>query len=108
MERKKLYEVECHRTNISPKSFYTYCRKQVELRTNGQVSLDCWLDRFEDWETPLQTCNIRNYHEDWDEPTLEICKVESFDRQMYLEGAYNFIMEWFDGNGYMYMVEFER
>ena len=108
MKRNKIYEVECNRTNVSPRQFYTYCLKQIRQRTDGRASLLDWLDDFDSWLEPIQTYNVRNYHEDWDEPALEICKAEPLDRQFYLDGAYNFIMEWFDGHGYMYLVEFER
>ena len=104
---RKLYEVEVNRTNISPKQFFTYCKKEAARRTNGLVDLEAWIS-FDEWVNPIQPCNDRWYHDDWKPAAIEICKSEPYDVQWYLSNAYNFIFEWFDGHGYLYAVEFER
>ena len=106
----KRYEVEMMRTNVTPKEFYSYCKREFSRRTGGQDGLGNWLDDYETWSNPLSQSNIRTFHEDWDEPKLEICRILPFDFQQCLEGSYNFIMEfnfWDDrtGTGYMYAYE---
>lgn len=102
---KIIYEIETQRTNISPKQFFSHCRRTYEKKTGGKYF---WIDSFDLWDNPPIRTNSRNKHEDWDNPQLEICKVLPLEYQYYLEGEYNFIMEWFDGHGYMYLVEYER
>lgn len=104
MERGKIYEVETQRTNISANQFFSHCRRTYEKKT-GQMF---WLEDFEQWVNPLQPGRSEARHEDWDIPQREICKTMPYDWQFYLQGEYNFIMEWFDGNGYMYAVEWDR
>ena len=58
------------------------------------------------------TNNSYDKHLDWDDPKTEICKIQPYEMQFYLEGSYNFIMEfqfWDDktGNGYLWMVELD-
>ena len=112
MKGKKLYEVECDRTNISPRQFYTYCKKRFEQKTGN--TLDMWIDSFDDWEHPVQVYDDeymntwKRWDGDEDGPAREICKIKPFEIQLFLAGSYNFIMEWFDGHGYMFAVEFER
>ena len=40
-----IYEIEIQRTNIPPKQFFTYCKKQSEKHG---LDLESWLD-FENW-----------------------------------------------------------
>lgn len=101
---KIMYEVECNRNNISPRQFFTYCKRQFAKKG---YDLESWT-YYEDWEKPIQESDNKWKHEDWDVPALEICKTKPYDIQFYLQGAYNFIMEWFDGHGYMYAIEYER
>lgn len=108
MEKK--YEIEIHRSNVTPKQFFEYCKEQMEKRTGE--TLDNWIESYEEWETPTMPCNSTCKHEDWDKPTSEVCKLMSFDWHLFLQKTYNFIMEFeFDterkGHGYMYAVEFE-
>lgn len=100
---KKIYEIEIQRRNISPRSFFTYCDKQMKKKCG--VGLDCWLDDYDDWARESNGYNTRT--ED------EICKCLPYDVQMFARDGYNFIMEFqFDddkkGYGYLYAVEFER
>lgn len=106
----KLYEIECQRTNITPKQFFEYCRKQAEKKG---IDIEMWID-CEDWIKPINPEEYHTYiHEDLEKPQREAIKRLPYDTQYYLQGAYNFIMEFqFDtdtkGCGYMYAMEFER
>ena len=106
---RKLYEIEIQRSNISPKQFFTYCKKHLESKG---LDIENWVD-FENWESPITPCNETSNHEDWETPQKEICKLQPYDYQLFLAGAYNFIME-FDfyddtkGFGYLFMTEYER
>lgn len=109
---KKRYEVEMMRRNVTPKEFYSYCQREFSRRTGGQDGLGNWLDDYSTWSNPTIQGNTRSNHEDWAEPKLEICKVMPFDFHQYLDGSYNFIMEftfWDDkvGFGYLYAYEME-
>lgn len=104
----KKYEVECQRTNVTPKAFFEYCRKQAAKKG---LDIECWTD-FENWVNPLVPEEFHTYkHETWEVPAYEAVKYMPYDLQMYLEKTYNFIMEFeFDtetkGHGYMYAMEF--
>lgn len=100
----KTREVEIMRTNISARQFYTYCKKRLAEKIGDDI--ENWTE-FEEWVSPKYPCNIYNKHEDWEKPQREILKIQSYEIQEYLQGAYNFILEWNDGIGYMYHVEFE-
>lgn len=107
---KTMYEVEVDRTNISPKAFFNYCAKQ--MKKHG-ADMECWAD-YDSWADENQQ-TYRNVwlHEDWDEPCKEILSSAPYQMQLFLSGAYNFILEFeFDsdkkGTGYLYAVEFER
>lgn len=52
----KLYEHEIERTNITPKQFFTYCKKQLEKKG---INLEDWVD-FESWvdSFPLVTAHL--------------------------------------------------
>ena len=103
---KTMYEVECQRTNITPKAFFEYCRKQMAKKG---FDIECWAD-FEHWSNPIEKTP---YHTNKTEESTEIIKIMPYDLQYYLSKAYNFIMEFqFDtdtkGCGYMYATEFKR
>ena len=107
---KKMYEVECQRTNVTPKAFFEYCRKQ--LLKKG-LEIESWSD-FEYWSNPIEQSEYHtNVYKNEDETIREIIKVMPYDLQYYLRNAYNFIIEFqFEtetkGYGYMYAMEFER
>lgn len=106
-----MYEIEIQRTNISPKQFFTYCKKEMEKRTG--TSLQVWCDSFQEWSSDKNECALETNHEDWEIPVKEICKTKAYEWQMFFGNAYNFIMEFqFDdenkGFGYLFAVEFER
>lgn len=105
-----LYEVEIQRTNISPKSFFTYCVKQ--MKKHG-ADIECWAE-YDSWANENQIPYRNEWlHKDWDEPSREILSGAPYQMQLFLSGAYNFILEFeFDtdkkGHGYCYAVEFRR
>lgn len=106
---EKIYEVECQRNNVTPMEFWNYCKKRTEAKS-GYL----WLDDFSDWESPLRPEEYHvNEHKDWESPQKEALKFKPFDCQMFLQNAYNFIMEFeYDtetrGHGYLYVVEYGR
>ena len=100
-----MYEFETQRTNVSPREFWRWTCNEFKKRTGRDFE---WIDNFEDWEAPIYPGTIRVTHNDWDPPLREICKVQELDFQYYLQASYNFIMEWFDGTGYCYAIEYER
>ena len=95
----KLYEFETNRTNISAKQFYSYVAREFKKRTGQDFG---WLDDFNTWANPFMPSSHRN------PDTKEICQNLPYNYHMYLQNAYNFIMEYDDGHGYCYAVEFER
>ena len=105
-----MYEVECQRTNVTPKAFFEYCRKQLAKKC---VDIECWTD-FEYWNEPLETSPMHTIeHENENGTFKELIKNMPRDLQYYLQKSYNFIMEFeFDtetkGHGYMYAIEYER
>ena len=107
---KALYQVECQRTGVTPRTFYSYCKSQAAKKG---LDIEVWAT-FADWtdEAINNPYSVSN-HDDWDEPQREIYKTMPYDWQMYLQGSYNFILEFqFDdettGYGYMYAFEIER
>ena len=99
---KKTAEIEIQRTNISARQFYTYCKKRLAEKVG--IDIECWAE-YEDWANPRETFSITSNHEDWDEPKREIVKIQPYEMQEYLQGVYNFIMEWNEGVGYLYHAE---
>lgn len=107
---KKLYEVESNRYFKSVNSFFEYC---VKFCAKHNIKLTDWIESLEQFESPSQWCNDRNNHDDLEMPSREICKMQPYQWQIYLQDSYNFIMEFdfFDencGHGYLYLVEYER
>ena len=106
---KKYVEIE--RTNITPKQFWSYCKREIKRRAD--MNLEDWCESYEEWSTPTQETNHRWQHKDWDVPTTEICKTMPYNWQLFLRYQYNFIME-FDfldfrtGCGYLYLSESRR
>lgn len=106
MEKKAtLYEYETQRTNITPKAFFGHVKR--ELKRKCGIDLAMWCDNFDAWSKRdgLPSTNTRT--------TTEVCKTLPFEWQFFLQGAYNFILEfdfWDDktGFGYCYIHEYER
>lgn len=107
---KKMYEIECQRTNVTPKEFFEYCKKQAAKKG---LDIECWTD-FEHWSNPIAKANYHTNEIENEEGTFrETIKIMPYDLQYYFQKAYNFIMEFqFDtdtkGFGYMYAMEYER
>ena len=102
----KTYEFEMMRTGVSAKSFWNLANKKYEEKTG--MTLEAWIDSFEDWKKPFQEFDINAKHEDWDEPLREVSHCHPFTYQVYLQNGYNFILEWDDGFGYIYVIEYNR
>ena len=100
--------VEIERNNVTPKEFWSYCRREVKRRTG--MNLEDWCESYEAWSEPTQEANDRWHHEDWDVPVMEVCKMMPYNWQLFLGYQYNFIME-FDfwdfrsGYGYLYLLD---
>ena len=108
--KKKLYEIESNRYFKNVESFFSYCERFCEKHN---IKLTDWIESLEHFIEPLQKCNSKDKHEDWEQPQTEICKMQPYEWQLFLQDNYNFIME-FDfmdkksGHGYLYIVEYER
>lgn len=102
---KKLCEIELNRYFKNVNTFYTYAEKMC--KKHG-IELRDWMESLDQFINPLQKCNSRNNHDGM----TEICKMQPYDWQLFLQNTYNFIMEFdfFDensGHGYLYIVEYE-
>jgi len=100
--KKKLYEIETNRHFKNVEAFYKHCEKFCEKHG---ISLDMWMDSFEQFVNPIQKSNSRT--------STEICKMQPYEHQIFLRDNYNFIMEFDffgekDGFGYLYIVEYDR
>lgn len=109
MEKKKLYEIEIMRTGVTPREFFSYCKREFLRRCPGE-SMDNWMDDFREFCAPSAEFNSHNRYDDG---SYEICKAKPYDWQLFYSGAYNFIMEFnFDddkrGWGYLYCIEYKR
>ena len=99
--------IETNRTNITPKAFWNHVNKLLDKHNIGM-----WFDNFDSWANPCEQCNSRCKHEDWENPQYEICKSLPFEHHYFLEGAYNFIMEfeYYDdkrGHGYFFLKDMQ-
>ena len=108
---KKLYEIECHRSNITPKEFFNYCKKTCHKKG---VELEGWLDGFEEWSTPYMPYDTRTTeHKDGETSYIETTKILPYNFHLFYEKFHNFYLE-FDfytdkkGFGYFYVVEYDR
>ena len=101
--------VEAQRRNVTPRQFYTYCKKQAEKKG---ITLEDWTT-YNDWtDSAINNPYSRNYHEDWNQPKIEEHKAVFLDWHIYLQGEYTFTFEFtYDDNdsttgwGYMYIFE---
>lgn len=110
---KKIYEVEVERNNISPRQFFSYCARQFKQKTGQDLS--CWVEDYSAWSDPVHPEPYHRYEHNWgDEKATEVVKYMPYDWQLFLSGAYNFIMEYEFGStdkngwGYFYALEYER
>lgn len=101
-------KIRCCRTNISPKSFFTYCKKQCIKKG---INLEDWVT-YDNFADPLATgvwhiCK----HEELNESKRKLYKRFPFKYQCFLEDSYNFIIEFqfYDNKkcrGYLYLEEY--
>lgn len=101
---KVMYEFETNRMISSPRKFHTWVKNELKKRTG--VELEAWMDDFGTWSDPVPVNRV--YENALGDGKKEICKMLPYEWQLYRKGEYNFIMEWDDGHGYCYIVEFER
>lgn len=97
----KIYEVEIQRNNVSPKQFFSYCKKQFKKRTGIDFS---WIESFEEWASPA-------YQSHYSQSGIDTNIVKPFEYHLFERCSFNFIMEFtFDednmGYGYMYAIEY--
>lgn len=108
---EKLYEVEIERNNVTPRQFFSYCKRKM---IGKGADITAWVDSYETWANPTAPEESHtNSHENCDVPLIETIKYMPYDMHLYLQNNYNFIMEFeFDedktGHGYMYCVEYKR
>ena len=108
--KKKLYEIESNRYFKNVESFYAYCERFCKKHN---IELTDWMESLEQFVNPINRCNSRDEHKDWEQPQKEICKIQPYEWQLFLQDSYNFIME-FDftdeksGHGYLYLIEYKR
>ena len=100
---RKKYEIEIQRSGISPKRFFTYCKKQLEKKGHD---IYMWFDSYEGWSSPYDRCEWTKT----DNGKITSFRSYEFQHQIYDSESYNFIME-FDfydeknGFGYLYLSE---
>lgn len=106
MKKKKRYEFEYDRYISSPEKWYDYCQRML---SKHNFDIEDWIDKESFIDYKYGHCNDKWVREKSDGIIeTEICKLMPCEIQLYLSTTYNFIMEWFDGHGYLYIVEFER
>ena len=103
--RPILYEVECERHTDSPREFYSYCNRR--LKAKAGMSIEDWVD-YNYWADQNHHYYNKTEHSDWDDPEIEVIKEYPYEVQLFLSNNYNFILEWDNGHGYMYVKEYER
>lgn len=101
MEKKKLYEFECNTNSMTARQFFNYVNREFKKRTGENFG---WLDDFDTFSSPYIQSNSRRREAGQLE---EICVLLPFATHLYLRDTYNFIMEYDDGHGYCYAVEYE-
>lgn len=106
----KLYEIECQRSNVTPKEFYNYCKKSCKKKG---INFEEWCENFEQWSNPSYPQERYEItHEDEETHQIESLKILPYDIHLFLQRTYNFIFEFdFDtdkrGFGYFYLTEFK-
>lgn len=105
------YQLERKRSNITLQEFYWQCKTDLKRRFSRDI--EDWIE-YAEWSNPTYPEEFhRTEHENEDGTQTEIYKFQPYDVNMYLQGIYNFIMEFeFDtdkkGHGYMYVVEYKK
>lgn len=83
---QKNYEVECQRTNVTPKAFYEYCRKQSNKKG---LDIESWVE-FDSWINPNSPEKYHiNKHEDWEIPQIEGLGLMPYEWHLFLQNSYN-------------------
>lgn len=111
---KKVNEVEIQRSNITPREFYWYCKKELKRKTG--LSLEDWIS-YQDWVSPgpALKCETHKNEHQFDDGTTQVehVKYQPYNMQIYVSDTYNVILEfdfWDDriGCGYFYHTEYEE
>ena len=106
MKKKIRYEYEYNRFISSPEKWFDYCKRML---AKHNINLEDWVDELDFIDRPYGHCNDKWEREKRDGIIeVEICKYMPCEIQLYLSTLYNFIMEWDDGHGYLYIVEYEN
>jgi len=97
-------EFEAQRHYITPKAFYSYCKRQAAKKG---IDLEMWVD-FDEWVKPSSITPPHTNRYEWGQ--VETICLQPFEMQLYLSDTYNCIFEfdfWDDktGNGYCYIAE---
>lgn len=98
-------QIECVRGNVTPREFFTYCKRQAEkkgLDIEDQLS-------FDEWANPSVIEYRHKFNEDGSPLRAEMYASTPYNYQIFSEGIFNFILEFdFDtsskGHGYMMWV----
>lgn len=100
--------LESSRSNITPKDFFNYCKRLCEKH---DIDITSYIT-FEEWSI----CHSPKYsvedHKLWDTPLHEINKYYPYNVHLYLQGNYNFILEFYYdnmhfGKGYFHIAEYK-
>lgn len=94
-------EIEIQRNNVTPRVFFSYCKRQCKKRG---IDLEDWIE-YENFVDPIQV------YDDTEPNHNETCIIKPYEQHLYLKNNYNFIIEfefWDDktGFGYLYLKEF--
>ena len=95
-------EVECQRTNVTPKEFYRYALRYAEKKGMKDYFP---VENYIDWENP--PCPCKPYYT---EDKLERLEMQPFNIHIWRKSEFNMILE-FDfydekrGFGYIYLAE---
>lgn len=96
-------EIELQRYNITPKQFFTYCRRQAEKKG---ICLEAYTE-YEYWADRSHNVEYHEYRHEWGK---EANTTKPYEMVMYMKDndqgyMYHMILEWQDGSGYCYIKE---
>lgn len=108
-EKEVWYSFECQRSGVSPREFYNYVNRQMQKKCDA--SIRNWVEDYKTWAEPTNCTDGIEEHEHCyeDGETLrETIEIRPFHLHLYYEKNYNAILEFDDGNGYCYIIEYKR
>ena len=101
--------VEVQRNNVTPREFFSECKRAASRKG---YDIEAYIE-YDEWVNPSTPEPYHSVvHKDRQTSVREILKLQPYETQLYLEGSYNFILEFtFNddkrGFGYMYLDESE-